>query len=50
MVVVVCGGYNFIHIISRSSSSSSGARCSSMVRALAHRAMGRRIDNSWWTQ
>ena len=26
-----------------------GARCSSVVRAFAHRAMGRRIDPSWWT-
>ena len=27
----------------------SGARCSSVVRAFAHGAMGRRIDPSWWT-
>ena len=26
-----------------------GARCSSVVRAFAHGAMGRRIDHSWWT-
>ena len=26
-----------------------GARCSSVVRVLAHGAMGRRIDPSWWT-
>ena len=26
-----------------------GARCSSMVNAFAHGAMGRRIDPSWWT-
>ena len=26
---------------------SSGARCSSVVRAFAHGAMGRRIDPSW---
>ena len=25
------------------------ARCSSVVRAFAHDAMGRRIDPSWWT-
>ena len=25
-----------------------GARCSSVVRAFAHGAMGRRIDPSWW--
>ena len=25
----------------------SGARCSSVVRAIAHGAMGRRIDPSW---
>ena len=25
-----------------------GARCSSVVRAFAHGAMGRRIDRSWW--
>ena len=25
-----------------------GARCSSVVRAFAHGAMGRRIDLSWW--
>ena len=25
-----------------------GARCSSVVRAFAHGAMGRRIDSSWW--
>ena len=27
----------------------SGPRCSSVVRAFAHGAMGRRIDPSWWT-
>ena len=26
-----------------------GARRSSMIRAFAHGAMGRRIDPSWWT-
>ena len=26
-----------------------GARCSSVERAFAHGAMGRRIDPSWWT-
>ena len=26
-----------------------GARCSFMVRAYAHGAMGRLIDPSWWT-
>ena len=26
-----------------------GARCSSVVRAFARDAMGRRIDPSWWT-
>ena len=26
-----------------------GASCSSVVRAFAHGAMGRRIDPSWWT-
>ena len=26
-----------------------GARCSSVVRAFAHGAMGRQIDPSWWT-
>ena len=26
-----------------------GARCSSVVRELAHGAMGRGIDPSWWT-
>ena len=26
-----------------------GATCSSVVRAFAHGAMGRRIDPSWWT-
>ena len=26
-----------------------GVRCSSVVRAFAHGAMGRRIDPSWWT-
>ena len=25
-----------------------GARCSSVVRAFAHGAMGRQIDPSWW--
>ena len=29
--------------------SAPGARCSSVVRAFAHGAMGRRIDPSWWT-
>ena len=28
--------------------SENGARCSSVVRAFAHGAMGRRIDPSWW--
>ena len=28
-------------------SDKSGARCSSVVRAFAHGAMGRRIDPSW---
>ena len=27
-----------------------GVRCSSVVRAFARDAMGRRIDPSWWTQ
>ena len=27
-----------------------GARCSSVVRAFVHGAMGRRIDPSWWNQ
>ena len=27
----------------------SAARCSSVVRAFAHGAMGRQIDPSWWT-
>ena len=27
-----------------------GARCSSVVRAFAHGAMGRRIDLSWWSE
>ena len=26
-----------------------GARCSSVVRAFAHGAMGHRINPSWWT-
>ena len=26
-----------------------GARCSSVVKAFAHGAMGRQIDPSWWT-
>ena len=26
-----------------------GVRCSSVVRAFAYGAMGRRIDPSWWT-
>ena len=26
-----------------------GARCSSVVRAFTHGAMGRRVDPSWWT-
>ena len=26
------------------------ARCSSVVRAFAHGAMGRRIDPSWWSE
>ena len=29
--------------------SEGGARCSSVVRAFTHDAMGRRIDPSWWT-
>ena len=31
------------------SSVCTGARCSSVVRAFAHGAMGRRIDRSWST-
>ena len=31
------------------SSEPQGARCSCMVRASAHGAMGRRIHPSWWT-
>ena len=27
-----------------------GARCSSVVRAFAHGAMGRQIDPSWWSE
>ena len=27
----------------------SGARCSSVVRAFTHGAMGHRINHSWWT-
>ena len=26
-----------------------GARCSSVVKAFVHGAMGRRIDPSWWS-
>ena len=29
---------------------SSGVRCSSVVRAFAHGAMGRRINPSWWSK
>ena len=29
--------------------SNKGARCSSVVKAFPHGAMGRRIDPSWWT-
>ena len=36
---------SFISIIPRTE----GASCSSVVRAFAHRAMGRRIDPPWWT-
>ena len=32
---------------SDASSSSCGARCSSVVRAFTHGAMGRRVDPSW---
>ena len=35
--------------LSLSLSLSLEARCSSVVRAFAHGAMGRRIDPSWWT-
>ena len=35
--------------ITFSLSVSRGARCSSVVRAFAHGAMGRQIDPSWWT-
>ena len=31
-------------------STGQGVRCSSVVRAFTHRAMGRRIDPPWWTQ
>ena len=27
-----------------------GARCSFVVRAFAHGAMGRQIDPSWWSE
>ena len=35
------------HLLTNMSSRSVGARCSSVVRASAHGAMGRRIDPSW---
>ena len=35
------------HFFINSSSGSTGARCSSVVRAFAHGAMGRPIDPSW---
>ena len=36
---------SFICIIPRTE----GVRCSSVVRAFAHCAMGRRIDPPWWS-
>ena len=35
------------HELSKRASTKTGARCSSMVRAFAHGAMGRQIDPSW---
>ena len=49
-VSIAKGGYSGTATICKhcvGSSSSVGARCSSAVRAFAHRAMGRRIDPSW---
>ena len=41
--------FNFFFLITFvfTSNEDSGARCSSVVRAFAHVAMGRRIDPSW---
>ena len=40
---------SFIRSFVRSFISYLGARCSSVLRASAHGAMGRRIDLLWWT-
>ena len=38
------------HCVTRTHESTGDvARCSSVVRAFAHGAMGRLIDHSWWT-
>ena len=39
--------YNYRLTHNRKDSRFQGARCSSVVRAFAHGAMGRRIDPSW---
>ena len=41
MILIVCAIMHLVHLIKF------GARCSSVVRAFAHGAMGRRIDPSW---
>ena len=45
--VCLTGGKGNILETWRQTSKANGARCSSMVRAFAHGAMGRRIDPSW---
>ena len=39
----------FVYLEEISSTSVWGARCSSVVRAFAHGAMGHWINPSWWT-
>ena len=43
-VIRACYGASVLVLLNNT-----GARCSSVVRACAHGAMGRRIDPSWWT-
>ena len=50
-IIIVKETYDIVHTMKLTMNCHTlkqvGARCSSMVRAFAHGAMGRRIDPSW---
>ena len=41
--------YEYDYVTIPDTTRTAGARCSSVVRAFAHDAMGGRVDLSWWT-